>query len=348
MEYKAVKNSHIVPRGYLRSFAVNEIIAMHLAGEFTSREIPVSKAGVLNDFYLRHRRDGTPIHDIEWSLEHIERAAPPILREISERWPLSLPEKAILAEFIGTQLVRGPRWRNSHNAFTSNYFAGVRASREFEGKQPEGMTYEDAVADAERELSSDTATVAKMLELSRKAMQIIGSMHWTLITFARPWLATSDHPVVIWPLGVPSRQPKKSANFHEGGLTNTLEVRFPVSPCHALLMTWLDLPDDVAPTVIGNKEIAASVNAFTVAEAEHQWFHLPGVTAPRASGQLLPVAPRLVGGYSDDVARGSLRRNETSRRIQHKIGDRELSADVELLTIPSAGHAEIAPPPDDG
>jgi hypothetical protein len=76
MEYKAVRRSHVVTRGYLRSFALNEIIAMHLVGESAVREVPVSKAGVLKDFYLRHRPDGTPIHDIEWSLEQIDKAVP--------------------------------------------------------------------------------------------------------------------------------------------------------------------------------------------------------------------------------------------------------------------------------
>src|SRR5947207_2822057 len=106
MEYKTVRRSHVIPRGYLRSFAVDDRIVMHRAGETAGVEIPVSKAGVLNNFYRRHRPDGTPIYDFEWSLEHIERRAPKILREIAQRWPLSLEEKAILAEFIGIQLVR--------------------------------------------------------------------------------------------------------------------------------------------------------------------------------------------------------------------------------------------------
>ena len=108
---------------------------MGLAGNTSSTEIPVSKAGVLKDFYRRTRRDGTVIYDIEWSLEQIERVVPPTLREIGTRWPLDPKEKALLAEFIGIQLVRGPRWRSWHLGATRKFVAdalllgGTKASR---------------------------------------------------------------------------------------------------------------------------------------------------------------------------------------------------------------------------
>jgi hypothetical protein len=234
-------------------------------------------------------------------------------------------------------------------AFTSDYFSGVRASGEFEGRQPEGMTIEEALAETERQLSSDTVALTKMLDLSRKGAQIIGSMHWTLLQFERPWLATSDHPVVLWPLDAVSRQPKKSENLFRGGLLNTLEARFPISPHYALLMTWLDLPDNETSIVKCKRETAANLNAFTAAEAEHQWFHVPRVTAPRASGQLLPVAPGLLRPYSANLAFESYRRNETSRRIQPKLGGGELNSGFELLTIGPTGQAVtvyVAPPHD--
>jgi hypothetical protein len=341
MDYKVVKRPHVVPRGYLRGFAVNDLIAMRLVGESASREVPVGKAGVLKEFYRRHRPDGTPIYDVEWSLEHIDRAVPPILREISERWPLSIQEKSILAEFVGMQVVRGARWRAWHRGFTSDFIAEARASGEYEGSQPEGMSIDEAIAEAEGSLSSDTAALTKMLELSRKTTQIVGSMHWSLIEFERPWVATSDHPFVIWKLGLSSRQPKKSEDFFESGFLNTLEARFPVSASRVLLMTWADAPDSEAQRVVGNKEIAGNLNAFTVAEAEHQWFHMPRTRVPAASGQLLPLAPRVLHGYSADVARTSRRRSATSQGIQPKIGTRDLAGGFELVWIGPGGELEI-------
>jgi hypothetical protein len=47
-----------------------------------------------------------------------------------------------------------------------------------------------------------------------------------------PWF-TSDHPVVLWPKSMPSRQTKKGEDFVECGILDTLEARFPVSPPHA-------------------------------------------------------------------------------------------------------------------
>jgi hypothetical protein len=71
MENKVVKRTHVVPRGYLRQFARDEIIGMRLVGEALARDVPVAKAGVLKNFYVRHRPDGTPTSDVESSLEQI-------------------------------------------------------------------------------------------------------------------------------------------------------------------------------------------------------------------------------------------------------------------------------------
>ena len=51
---------------------------------------------------------------------------------------------------------------------------------------------------AER-LTTDTYRTVRMLTITRAVGTLFSSMHWTLVTFARPRLATSDHPVVVWP-----------------------------------------------------------------------------------------------------------------------------------------------------
>jgi hypothetical protein len=343
MKYAPVKRPHVVPRSYLSNFAVEGVVTMWLVREPGARTVPVSKAGVLKGFYRRERPDGTPIYDVEWSLAQIERVAPPIMRGISDRWPLTLEEKAILAEFIGVQMLRGSRWRNWHSAFTNDYIGDVALSGEFDGMQPEGMTVDQGVAEARRLLTSNTAALVKMIELSRKFSQVLASMHWTLLEFARPLLVTSDHPVVTWPMAARSRRPSKSDRLFEGGILNTLEVRFPVSSRHAILMTWLDLPDALAPIARPGREIAANLNAFTVCDAEHQWFHTPGPAPPKSDGQLLALAPRLHRGYCAGVAAVTFRRGETSRLIQAKIGDSSLVSSMEIVTIGRAGEGGSAP-----
>ena len=116
VEYPSVKKSHIVPRGYLRNFAVDRQVAMRLVGESESRLVALRDAGTRPRFYRRTRPDGTPIDDVEWSLGHIEDKAAPLLREIEGQWPLSTENRATLAEFFGFQLVRGPGWRAWHTA----------------------------------------------------------------------------------------------------------------------------------------------------------------------------------------------------------------------------------------
>lgn len=49
-------------------------------------------------------------------------------------------------------------------------------------------------------LRASTQTLMGMLQLGAKVGCAVGSMCWTLIEFARPVLATCDHPVVVWPM----------------------------------------------------------------------------------------------------------------------------------------------------
>lgn len=308
-EYPEVKNAHVVPQTYLRGFADEEDrIAVRIRGEREAHVMKVKNAGTRKKFYARERLDGSEIHDIEWSLSHIEAAAGPVLRTLPDAWPLDRGErdgKRTLAELFAIQLLRGPRWVEWHDAFTRAHIAELRAKGEDE-EELELM---------EEHLLSKTETFVKMIDMSRKALTIFASMKWTLLEFARPWLATSDHPVVTWPLGVSARRPE--ATPHGLGLLETLEYRVPISPHYAILMTWADGVDARATA---HKHDAASLNAFTVEEAAPQWFHLPGATPPIASGALVPLSPAYVDGYNDAVARASARRTRASQIIQPKIG----------------------------
>src|SRR5688500_20301906 len=70
-----------------------------------------------------------------------------------------------------------------------------------------------------------------------------------------------------------------------------------LGPCHS-----------IAPRVgggfrvRGSRHHAAHANAFTVAETDGQWFHLPGTSPPVGAGRLLPLSAELVSGYG--AARG--------------------------------------------
>jgi hypothetical protein len=78
------------------------------------------------------------------------------------------------------------------------------------------------------------------------------------------------------------------------GVLEALEIRVPVSPHHAILMTWRDEADDQDCRVRGTRDHAANLNAFTIAHAERQWFRQPGAPTPTASGRLLPLSTQFL------------------------------------------------------
>jgi Protein of unknown function (DUF4238) len=178
-------------------------------------------------------------------LSHIEDKAPRVLRSIDELWPLEHADKAILAELFGYQVVRGPRWMSWHEQYATATIA--KAMQRYPGEAT-------ALDEVHRSLVSPTGRLTKMLDLGVRISSILGSMHWTLIEFSTPVLATSDEPVVGWPGDEAVRSPGPSQN---DGLLNVLEVRAPVSPRHAILMTWLDRHDAETPRVQGARDHAA-------------------------------------------------------------------------------------------
>jgi hypothetical protein len=99
-------------------------------------------------------------------------------------------------------------------------------------------------------------------------------MHWTLVEFDAPRLATSDHALVLW-RGIESRSPS-ATEITQTGIFECIEARLPLSPTRAVLMTWSDNPDDEHSRVCGTRDHAANLNAFTVTSADRQWFHRPG------------------------------------------------------------------------
>ncbi len=183
------------------------------------------------------------------------------------------------------------------------------------------------VDEAEAVFTADSYRFMRMLAMGRTLTTTLSSMHWTLLEFAVPVVATSDHPVVMWAGSARSQVPQPVPMAI--GVLVCLEVRLPLSPTRAVLMTWSDKPDDEGVRVRGSRNHAGRLNAFTIAAADRQWFYLPGTAPPRATGRLLPLSPELVSGYSAAAAERSARRAAVSQEVQGKLGrvlgDRELS-----------------------
>jgi Protein of unknown function (DUF4238) len=175
-----------------------------------------------------------------------------------------------------------------------------------------------------------------MLSTGVTASAVFASMHWTLVEFDAPRLATSDHPLVFWP-GAKSRSPSV-VEITQTGIFQCIEARLPLSPTRAVLMTWSDSPDDEHARVRGTRQHAANLNAFTVVSADRQWFHRPVRPPPRGSGNLLPLSLELVEGYSASAADASQRRKLASeftrKRVDQNLDFRDQEIDVVTISRP--------------
>lgn len=320
MKYVEVKRAHIVPRCYLSNFAVDGSVILHVDGQSVPHPVSIDDAAVRKTFYRRHRPDGTPIDDFEWSLSQLENVIAPMLPRVSEDWPyLDTTEKGKLAEFFAIQFVRGPRWKRWWETESRKSFEEWR-------RNPEPTLHNGiwlplthgAINEIENKMLQDTAWLTRMTSSANKLIDILGSMRWNLIEFEEPLLAISDHPVVAWPIAESYRRPEP--NRAGVGALNFLEVRVSIAPRLAIIMTWQDLSDGDRP-IAGSEEIAANINAFMVANAERQWMHAPGVTVPIASGYLDPIAPQLIPEYGREEAESSNIRKTVSENVQPKLGE---------------------------
>jgi Protein of unknown function (DUF4238) len=320
MHYPNVKNAHIVPRTYLENWAVDGKIGVAQVREGKRLDLPVENVGTRRRFYQRERPDGTKIDDIEWTLGQIESTASPLLRSFDEGWPLSGDDKLRLAVLFAFQHLRTPRWKQEYEVRTRGFV------EEYDRENPTALSPEE-VEEHNAQLLSDSHRLMQMISTGTTAASVFASMHWTLLNFSRPAVATSDHPVVLWP-GVESRSPQATV-MTQIGVLECIEIRLPLSPTRAVLMTWSDGADDEDARVGGTRDHAANLNAFTVKSADRQWFYKCGTSSPRASGNLLPLSIGLVPGYTAAAAANSRRRQSVSEIVNKKIprdfADREIT-----------------------
>jgi Protein of unknown function (DUF4238) len=174
--------------------------------------------------------------------------------------------------------------------------------------------------------------MTRMLKHARIGLTFLGSMRWALVEFEQPLLASSDHPVHIWPMSERTLRPDTTmvAGVHE-----SLEVKWPLSPTLALVGCWSDLPDIVEP-LPGTPQLASSLNSLVIAAAEEQWIHRPGAEPPyEAPDQAIePWSLGLVEGYSQKAAATSRRRQAAARFAQPMLGTRQVPKCFRIFYLP--------------
>jgi Protein of unknown function (DUF4238) len=317
MDYPKVKHSHIIPAGYLRAWSLSGRVAMRLAGSQESLVVGVKDAGVRSDFYRRERPSGEAIYDVEWSLAEAESVAIPVVRALGERWPPTSEDKSKVAQFFALQHVRGPVFRRWHEDHVAQIAAELRTEPSKFANPQSSLSPEQAIEEYIARLKSSTYRLTRMLSLVRSVSSLLGSMHWALVGFEKGRLSTSDHPVVVWPASRGRVRPR--SNDLQEGLADSLEIFVPTSPEHLLLMTW-GAGQDRDAIIAGKGAHIATASAFVAANAEKQWFHVPGEAPWLASGERKPLSRGLLPRYRPDDPSAHGRRIEAVQLAKSLVG----------------------------
>jgi hypothetical protein len=227
------------------------------------------------------------------------------------------------------QIVRGPAFFEQRTELIDGLVAQLTAA----DVKPAALARAGGDVEVVREqvrgvYLAKTHQLVTMLNTSFKIASVIGSMRWHLLRFPGPLLAYSDHPVVLWPMDVVTAAP--FTRQHLAPLS-AIEVRVPIAPDMALLMTWADVPD-ASRAVSADARYASEINAFTIAQAERQWMHKLGHEPPVGSGTFAPLTRSFEPGYTPAIALQS-RRRTTAARYLHRVRNRSHLSTIEIVDL---------------
>jgi hypothetical protein len=196
------------------------------------------------------------------------------------------------------------------------------------------MSAEEAIDRYVQHLTGDTYRATRMLSLVRSVSTVFSSMHWTLVNFRKPRLATSDHPVVVWPLDRGHERPRP--NDLNAGVIDTLETFVPLGPSFLLLMTWLNDADPLV-AIGGEGQHIATANSFVIANADAQWFHEPDAHPWVANGARKPLSADLIANYDWRVAEHSSRRHEAAKQCEAVVEAGLSNEPLPIVTVSRPG-----------
>jgi Protein of unknown function (DUF4238) len=110
---KVKDHTDATPQVYLRRFAVDgAVMSQRTGGSPTLLGTPV--VGVRRRFYTVETRQGGS-NQVEDALMRLEDRVCRVFAKVdAAQLPLSTPDKAVMAEFIGTQMCRGMKYRSLH------------------------------------------------------------------------------------------------------------------------------------------------------------------------------------------------------------------------------------------
>lgn len=251
------REHHIVPASYLRRWAVDEKVRVHILDENKTFLSSPAKAGRQTDYY-RAASDQLDPEEIppmifETILSRVEGPAVGVIdRLLQSPAKISLESRNALSTFIGFQSLRGHQQRLRIGAigrYTAKLMLGGLTDAQIAEQLQSSKATKVTVSDIERakefieKLQADELTVqpqnVQIIALAFSMAELVSAT-----IFIRPWilartppsLITTDEPV--HPIAGPGALREESAGFGHAGI-----VAFPLSPEWVLLAVRPDLSD---------------------------------------------------------------------------------------------------------
>lgn len=189
MPDKVKSHTHVIPRVYLRRFAVGgQLTTCRPGAEAQPLGVPV--VGVRKRFYTLRLADGRGMNQVENSLGVLEGPVQDAFAAVDrDELPLRTETKAVLAEFIGTQMARGIAYREMRNAHAQQNESWLRERVRaifIEHAPPERHAEADDYAnryDLSR-LSTQNEQIRAAIGTGQLLANTLANMHWTVVRFA--------------------------------------------------------------------------------------------------------------------------------------------------------------------
>jgi hypothetical protein len=323
-------NNHIATCSYLQGWSdadSGQLARVHAAASLGSSELKKPrKVGRRRRFF---GDDPLICKEAEQRFNVFEDKGVVALKQLGESWPPGQEARIDIGCLVAVHMVRTPAFLEMTAVLSEAQFDRKKASYE------QTMSA-DQIDEMLAHFRSSRFRVEYLLDLVPKQASLLASMHWTLLEFPEPLLATSDQPVSVVPF-LDEGATIDVAAAPQTGFLDAEEIRFPISPQRALLLTWIEGFDEEA-VVSAEDHVATELNRAVIAQADREWFHHPARRATRLNPMDLgdrlcrPVARLLDPRYGTPYARNSPRRRQTKRLIEEMI-EEDVSEAVEWVQV---------------
>lgn len=300
---------HVVPRLHLRRFADldGRIIQLDL-DTGRRREVSVTDAAVIKNFYTVVLPDGTVTDAWERWLSEVENEIAPALRRAIDMptFRLGDDDRERLARWVALQYLRGPDNRRQMTeiaALTLQAQVGMGGLAYLQHAMSLGQGREVSMAEAERvwddihspegpELAVDGEEHLQVLARTYDAATaMVRGRSWCRVAYARKRLLASDVPVCL----------VSGEAYDERGLAGAKAISVPLD---RRTLLWLERPTDEGPKADRDRDPAALLanihNRSAVLSAERFLYFHPGddpvppdATIPRPRPRRLEVTCEL-------------------------------------------------------